>query len=297
MKTSILEELRFKVFQSGNPLYLFIGLNVGIFLLINLLGLIEFLFNRNGGVSQFVLAQLVMPANVSDLLFKPWTLLTYMFTQQGFFHLLFNMLWLFWLGRIFTDFLNKRQFIFTYIVGGLAGAVVFLLLFNFLPAFEGRAARSVLLGSSAAVSAIIVGAAVLVPDYTIRLLFFGNVKLKYLAIAFIVLDLLGISGGNAGGSIAHLGGALFGYLYIVQLRKGDDWSKLFTRKLKARKTKFTVHRNTGSASRGSSVRNPDTVPDQDYIDSILDKISQSGYQNLTAAEKDALFKASKQDQN
>ncbi|HLT41609.1 MAG TPA: rhomboid family intramembrane serine protease [Sphingobacteriaceae bacterium] len=287
MKSPIVDELRYKVFKSGNPLFLFIGLNVIVFLVINLVALFEFILNTGGFLSSFMQLQLALPASLGDLVYKPWTLITYMFTQREFFHMLFNMLWLFWLGRIFLEFLNKRQFIFTYIAGGLAGAITFLILYNTLPVFAGDIHRSVLIGASASVTAIIVSSAVLVPHYSIRLLFFGNVKIVYLAIAFIVLSLLGIGGDNSGGNIAHLGGALLGYLYITRLNKGSDWSTWFTRKKK--KHPFKVYKNKAPVSpeRSSS--------DQAYIDSILDKILQSGYKSLTKAEKDALFNASKED--
>jgi membrane associated rhomboid family serine protease len=289
MKSPIVDELKYNVFKSGNPLYLFIGLNVIVFLIINLVLFFEFILNSSGQVSSFIQLQLAMPASLGDLLYKPWTFVTYMFTQRGFFHLLFNMLWLFWLGKIFLEFLSKRQFIFTYLAGGIAGSVVFLILYNTLPVFSTSVNNAVLLGASASVSAIVVGTAVLVPHYSIRLLFFGNVRLVYLALAFVVLDLIGIAGGNPGGNIAHLGGALLGYLYISQLKNGNDWSKLFVRKEK--KHPFKVYKNENPVASKTS------KPDQAYIDAILDKILQSGYKSLTNAEKDALFKASKEDKN
>lgn len=289
MKSPIVDELKYKVFKSGNPLFLFIGLNVIVFLIINLVLLFEFILNSTGQISNFIHLQLAMPASLGDLLYKPWTFVTYMFTQRAFFHLLFNMLWLFWLGKIFLEFLNRRQFIFTYLAGGLAGALIFLILYNTIPVFSASVNNSILLGASASVSAIVVGAAVLVPDYSIRLLFFGNVRLVYLAIAFVALDLIGIAGGNPGGNIAHLGGALLGYLYVSQLKKGNDWSKLFIRKEK--KHPFKVYKNENPIPSKSS------KPNQAYIDAILDKILQSGYKSLTNAEKNALFKASKEDKN
>jgi len=293
MKNSIVSEVRYSVFKSGNPLYQFMAINVFVFLLLNLLYVFEFLFGQAGLVSDFLQKQLIMPANFSLFLLKPWTAFTYMFTQREFFHLLFNMLWLFWLGKIFLDFLNKRQFIFTYLLGGLAGGITFLLLYNFIPVFKSDAQFSFLLGSSASVSAIVVGTATLLPDYTIRMLFFGNVKLKYLALVFIILDLIGLAGANPGGNLSHLGGALLGYLFIVQLQKGRDWSKTFVRK-KRKKPDLKVVRNEQPKS---PIRGSRTIPNQEYIDTILDKISQSGYDNLTKEEKEALFKASKQDQS
>ena len=292
MKNSIVSEVKYSVFQSGNPLYQFIAANVFVFLVLNLLYVVEFLVGRAGVISVFLEQQLVMPANFSLFAVKPWTVFTYMFTQKEIFHLLFNMLWLFWLGKIFLDFLNKRQFIFVYLLGGLAGGITFLLLYNFIPVFRDDAQFSYLLGSSASVSAIVVGTATLLPNYSIRMLLFGDVRLKYLALVFIVLDLIGLAGANPGGSLSHLGGALFGYVFISQLNRGSDWSKVFARK-KKRKPVLKVVRNEHPKTPARAVR---SVLDQEYIDTILDKISQSGYDNLTKEEKEALFKASKQDQ-
>ena len=291
MKSSILHEVKYSVFKSGNPLYQFIAINVGVFLLLNLLFVVEFLTGNAGILSDQIQKQLVVPTQYSLLASKPWTLFTYMFTQREFFHLLFNMLWLFWLGKIYLDFLNKRQFIFSYILGGLAGGITYVLIYNYIPVFKSDAQFSYLLGSSASVMAIVVGTATLLPDYSIRMLFFGNVKLKYLAMVFVVLDLIGIAGANPGGSLSHLGGALFGFLFISRLQKGTDWSKVFVRK---KKPKLQVSRNEEPKVSHTVSR---TIPNQEYIDTILDKISQSGYDKLTKEEKEALFKASKQDQN
>lgn len=290
MKSPIVEELKFKVFKSGDPLYLFIGLNVLVFLLISFVSLIEFFIKPAAGVSSFLLTQLAMPARFMDFLFKPWTLVTYMVTQQGLFHLLFNMLWLFWLGKIFLDFLNKKQFVFLYIMGGIAGGLTFLLLYNTLPAFNSSLSHTILLGSSASVSAIVIGTATLVPTYSIRLLLFGNVRLAYLAIAFIILDLIGLAGGNVGGNISHLGGALFGFLFIYKLKQGTDWSRLFSPKKRTHSFK-KVYKNPYPTESHVS------VPDQAHIDAILDKILASGYKSLTNQEKEMLFKASKKEDN
>lgn len=291
MKSTIVNELKYKVFKSGNPLYLFIGLNVLVFLLINVVAIFEFLLGGGTAASSFVVHNLSMPAKLSSLLFKPWTLFTYMFTQQGFFHLLFNMLWLFWLGGIFLDFLKSRQFIFIYLIGGLGGAILFLLLFNLLPAFTGSVEHAVLLGSSASVSAIVVGTAVLVPEYTIRMFFFGSVRLKYLAIVFVILDFIGISGGNPGGNIAHLGGALLGLIFIMQLKRGRDWSNWTLPEKKIKHPFNEVYKNENYVA-------PETnTPTQTHVDEILDKILKSGYKSLTNEEKDVLFKFSKQEKN
>ncbi len=281
MNRSIFSELYYKVFQSGSPLYLFIGINVLVFLAINLLAVGEFLTNGSGSAADWLELQLAMPAYYKLLPYKFWTIVTYMFTQRGFFHLLFNMLWLYWLGLIFLDFLNKRQFIFTYLAGGIMGALLYLLAYNLIPVFSGSVERSVLLGSSASVMAVVFATATLVPDFTIRLLFFGGVKLKYLALAYFVLDIIGI-GSNPGGSIAHIGGAVVGFVYIKQLKSGKDLSNIFKRKSKL---KIVKNKSTAAA--------PAALPNQETIDKILDKISHSGYDSLTKTEKEQLFKASK----
>jgi len=290
-KRSWIGDLWHRAFRSGNPLYLMIAINVVIFLVLGILSLTGALRITSVPLAEYAVSWLQLPADVTLWLYRPWTVVTYMFTQQGLFHILFNMLWLFWLGIIFLDFLKKAQFTFVYLAGGLAGATVYLLAYNLIPVFREDALFTAMIGSSASVSAVVFATATLLPDYTIRLLLFGNVRLKYLALAFLALDILAMGGTNAGGSMAHIGGALFGFVYIKRLQSGHDWSRLFTKHRKARKLRV--------------VRNPDVsptheeplVPNQEVIDRILDKISQSGYDSLTKAEKEALFKASKQGQN
>lgn len=282
MNKSLFSELYYKVFQSGNRLYLFIGINVLVFLAINLFAAGEFLFAGNTAGADWLTQQVSMPAYWAAVPYKFWTIITYMFTQRGFFHILFNMLWLYWLGTIFLDFLNKRQFTFTYLAGGTMGGLLYLLAYNTLPVFSRAAENSFLLGSSASVMAIVVATATLVPDFTIRLLFFGAVRLKYLALVYFVLDIIGMGGGNPGGSIAHIGGALLGFIYIKQLNKGNDLSNIIKNK-----RKLKVVKNTKGSSTNIS------VSDQEVIDQILDKISKSGYESLSKTEKEQLFKASK----
>jgi membrane associated rhomboid family serine protease len=269
--------------HSGSRLYLFIGINIIIFLILNLTRLIEFLFTKETPWADWLTIQLSMPAYLPNLVYKFWTPLTYMFTQRDFFHILFNMLWLYWMGRIFEDFLNKQQFTFTYLAGGFAGAFLYILSYYTFPVFEDQLQSALILGASASVSAIVIATATLVPDYTVSLLFFGVVRLKYLALVFLLIDLITIVGPNPGGSIAHLGGALLGFIYIKQLRSGRDWSRIFKRRSKLKVVK---------TFRTGSFESPAKGPDQETIDRILDKISQSGYNSLTKKEKEQLFKAS-----
>ncbi|WP_028298435.1 rhomboid family intramembrane serine protease [Olivibacter sitiensis] len=286
MNKSVFSELYYTAFRSGNPSYTLIAVNVLIFLVVAVAAVVDRL---SGTAIWPVLSDmLAMPSGLGRLLFRPWTLFTNMFVHFEVFHLLFNMLWLYWMGNIFLDFLNNRQFLFTYLAGGLLGSICFLAIYNLVPSFAQQ--ETLLIGASGCIYAVVAGAATLVPDYTIRLLFFGNVRLKYLAIAFTVLSVIGLGGGNVGGNVAHLAGALFGFIYIKQLQRGNDWSKMFKRK-KTRRLKVVINeRPSQKREQGRT-----TFSNQEYIDSILDKISKSGYASLSKEEKDALFKASKQD--
>jgi len=282
MNRSIFSELFNKAFRSGNPLFLFMGINILVFLAINFFALGEYLFGRQTSGADWLIRQVSVPAYYADLPLKFWTILTYMFAHRDFFHLLFNMLWMYWMGQIFMDFLNKRQFIFIYFSGGLLGALLYVLAYSTIPVFENNALNSILLGSSASVMAIVVSTATLVPDFTIRLMLFGTVRLKYLALAYFVLDIIGMGGANPGGSIAHIGGAIMGFIFIKQLQNGNDLSKILTKR-----SKLKVVKRTGTTTTKNN------LTDQDAIDSILDKISQSGYESLSKIEKEQLFKASK----
>ncbi|WP_207428109.1 rhomboid family intramembrane serine protease [Pedobacter sp. SYSU D00535] len=282
MSRSMVDELKAKMLHSGSRLNLFIGINIIVFLVIGILKLVSFL-GISPALAAIAVENLRLPAYLPALLVKPWTLLTYMFTHLEFFHFLFNMLWLYWMGRIFEEFLNNRQFTFTYLAGGFAGAFLYILFYNVFPVYQDDLPLARMHGASAGVMAIIVATATLLPDYEIRLLLIGGVRLKYLALVYIVLDVIGIAGANSGGSLAHLGGALLGFVFIKRLQAGSDWSKLFNRE-----KRFKVIRNEPAKSSTSY----SALPDQEVIDRILDKISKSGYDSLSKQEKEQLFRAS-----
>lgn len=285
MNNNLIKDLKFKVFQSGNPIFLYIGINTLIFVAFALINIPFFLSGNGAGVySGWIREYAGFPADLAKLPTRFYTILTYQFFHAGLLHILFNMLWLYWMGRIFLDFLKPRQFHFVYLTGGFAGALLYLLAYNVFPVFATAVSQATVIGSSASVMAVIVASATLVPDYSIRLLFLGDIKLKYLALAYIVLDLIGIASADAGGSFAHLGGAILGFGYIRLLKSGTDWSNLFKRK-----PKLKVVRNE-SARQGA--KKADAV-NQEEIDRILDKISKSGYDKLNKEEKETLFKASK----
>jgi len=223
-----------------------------------------------------------------------------MFLQEDFMHLLFNMIVLYFGGKIFTDYLSKKQLVNTYIWGGIIGALFFIITFNIFPVFQASVSRSVALGSSASVLAILIAAATYIPNYTVQLILIGRVKLKYIAIAFVALDILSIERGNPGGHIAHIGGAVWGYLSIILMKKGYknplgiNWfgfRKVFDWFKHDPKSNFkNVHYNKKTVS--DEEYNKDRANRQKNIDEILDKISRSGYESLSKEEKELLFKAS-----
>jgi membrane associated rhomboid family serine protease len=287
--STLWKDIQYKLLQSGNKISLLIGINVIVYLAINILAVIEQLFTGfgNSAILAFTNEYLLLPASLPKLLVRFWTPLTYMFMHAGIFHILFNMLWLYWMGQIFEEYLGNKRTIGLYIFGGLAGGLLFVACYNLLPAFTGvnAAATATVVGASASVMAIIIATATLLPNYTISLILLGPVKLKWIALFYIVVDFLGIAGANAGGEIAHLGGALLGFIYIKQIQRGHDWigaiSKLFEPK---NKMQVISHNRMQKKSSGA--------PRQDEVDRILDKISGSGYDSLTKQEKETLFRAS-----
>lgn len=284
---SILNEIKTS-YKLGSNLTRLTYINLAVFLLYNIIKALLFVAGTRIGSSYVWL--FAVPADLGSLITHPWTLLTYMFFHEDFLHILFNMLWLYWFGKLFLQFLTQVQLVGVYILGGLSGAVLFILAYNLLPAFGAQGA--VALGASASVMAIVFAVSTLRPNYEIYLLFLGAVKLKYLAIATIVIDIISIPAGNAGGHIAHLGGALFGYLFALMLTKGTDLTapikKLATISFKRkRRTKMKVNYSRPETDWEYNSRKQAT---QKELDAILDKISKSGYGSLTKEEKDALFK-------
>lgn len=285
-RKNTLADLKFKVFQSGNPVFFYIGMNTIVFVAVALFSVTYFLAgNTQFRFIDYLREYVAFPAAFPKLPFRFYTALTYQFFHEDIFHVLFNMLWLFWIGRIFTEFLKPRQFHFVYLAGGVMGALFFALAYNFIPVFAGNVYAATVIGSSASVMAIAVATTTLVPDYTMSMMLIGSVKLRYIVLAYIVIDLIGIASTNAGGSFAHLGGAFLGFVYIKLLQSGKDWSGIFKRKPKLKVVKNDSR--TGNVTKNSNLAN------QKEVDAILDKISKSGYDKLTKQERETLFKASK----
>ncbi|MCB0805847.1 MAG: rhomboid family intramembrane serine protease [Bacteroidales bacterium] len=287
------------ILRNNNMLVRLILINVAVWLAIMVLDTILDLFNSN--FSSEMVHWLAVPASVERLITRPWTLFTYMFLHLDFWHILFNMLWLFWFGRIFLEYLSEKQLLTTYLIGGLAGAVFYIISFNIFPKFQNAYLESMALGASASVMAIVVAISFYVPNYRIYLLFLGPVKIYYIAIFSIILDILMIRSENSGGHLAHLGGAMWGFFYIYMLRNGTDIVNWFNRlpkiNLKAgnnRKKNKSHFKNVYTAGRPVSDEdyNRHKKMNQEKIDTILDKISKSGYNSLTKEEKEMLFRSS-----
>lgn len=293
--------------NSGNTISILLIINVCMFILINLFKVIDKLFieGPDGIFYAPAMEQILLRAEIMGLLTHPWTLITHMFAHEGVFHLVFNLLFLYWFGRIIQEFIGNRHLLPLYILGGLSGAFLMVLSYNIFPGLSTEVAYVRALGASAGVMAIVVGAATLVPNYTVFLILLGPVKLKYIALVLVILDFVGMAGLNGGGAIAHLGGALMGFIYIRQLHVGHDWATPFDKSLSfisglfkgKRKGPRVVYKRETATAGGSSKRpSPEQGQrDQARIDSILDKINQSGYDSLTKEEKEFLFRYSNKD--
>jgi len=292
-----------RFFRSKAVLPRLILINAAIWLAIGIMRVFSFLLNvPDSSLTNFIVDYLALPAKLESLYSRPWTLVTYMFLHIDFFHFLFNMLWLFWFGKIFLEFLKSGQLLLIYLLGGLSGGILYVLFYNIFPVFEKSLDLSVALGASASVMAIVTAISFYVPGYSIHMLFLGRIRIFYIALFLFILDFFMIRSENAGGHIAHIGGALFGLSYIVARRKGMNfsgvWNILWFKKLfrMISRRKLKVGYNNTSATYGRPLSDDEynvlKAERQRKIDDILDKISKSGYESLTGEEKDLLFKSS-----
>ncbi len=290
-----IDELKVR-YRAGSMLIKLIYVNVAVFLVLRLAVAFAFLL---GTTADWMLALIEVPSHWQQVLYRPWTLLTYMVAHYDVLHIVFNMLWLYWLGTMFLDYFTPKQLTGLYVLGGLGGAAAFVLAGSFMPAF--RYGQSYLIGASASILAIVVAVAVTAPKRPVRLFVIGDVQLKWVAIVTLLIDFLGIDAGNAGGHIAHLGGALVGLVYGVSMRRGTDVTSrlnalidrlcmLFKRKGRGVGQPVGGRAYHYSASQRHEAKSQ--TPTEAEIDVILDKIKRSGYSALTDAERDTLFRAS-----
>jgi membrane associated rhomboid family serine protease len=298
----MLDEFK-NAFQRHNNAHVqLIIINIVVFLAIGLITIIGDITSTSY-IADFVYNQFTIPPKFDDFITHPWTLVTYMFahSRNDIFHIIFNMLVFYWFAKLFIEYLGSDKLISVYILGGLAGGIAYLLVFNLVSYYVERSGFPGMVGASAAVYAVVVAVATLLPDYTFYLMFLGPIKIKYIAAFYVVISFLGTTQANAGGNIAHLGGALIGFVYMKQLQAGTNWGNWITVTLYWIKNLFKARSNVKvsyrkkepvtSSSRTSSSNA--SKSSQEEIDAILDKISDRGYESLTKDEKEKLFNASK----
>ncbi|HRT47354.1 MAG TPA: rhomboid family intramembrane serine protease [Bacteroidales bacterium] len=283
-------------FRHGTSLTRLIILNIAVFLAISVIGIIGFLL-ANPEISDYTIRLFSVPSSFKSFILRPWTVITYMFTHKDLLHIAVNMLWLYWFGKIFLDYLDQKKLVAVYLLGGITGALLYVISYNIFPAFSEFAGSSIpLLGASAAVMAVVVAISVYVPDYTVFLFLLGRIKIKYIALVIFILTSIVDFQANSGGKLAHIGGALFGYIYTVYYRKGKDLGKwlnriidFFVTFLKPRKKlKVTYKKRVTDDYEYNRIK----AERQARINEILDKISKGGYDSLTREEKDFLFRES-----
>ena len=289
-----------ETFRRGNIFIQLIYINVSIFIIGTLINVFLQLFQHS---IPDIFGIFALPASFIRFFHQPWSIITYMFMHAGFMHILFNMLWLYWFGQLFLYFFSGKHLRGLYILGGICGGLLYMISYNLFPYFRPMVEVSTMVGASASVLAIVVATAYREPNYPVRLFLFGTIRLKYLALIVVLTDLLFITSGNAGGHIAHLGGALAGLWFAASLSKGTDitvWinrildgvSSLFYKKNWKRKPKMKVHYGNYSREQDYDY-NARKKAQSDEVDRILDKLKKSGYESLTTEEKKSLFDASK----
>lgn len=284
-----------------------IYINVGVFIALHLVVVVLMLFNVS---SQEWLSYLEVPSRLSVLPYRFWTIFTYMFVHYDVWHLLFNMLWLYWFGSIFVQYFSQKHLSVLYVAGGVAGAVLYLMSYNIFPYFADK--QGMMCGASAAIMAIVFATTIRVPDYRVNLMFVGAVSLKYIAAVVIVIDLLSMTSPNAGGHFAHIGGALMGVIFGLCWNRGKDilapvngladrivsgWGRPKIRFKHSPSTKKKPAQNTSQSHQETERKRPETdgeyrmrkKQEAEEIDRILDKIKKSGYSALTTEEKQRLF--------
>ena len=297
----ILDDLK-RTFRQGNIVVRLIYINVAAFVLGLLFAVVLGLFNID---INYLLRDLYLPADLLQLLRRPWTLITYMFMHAGMWHLLGNMLWLYWFGKLFLYFFSSKHLRGLYVVGGLAGALLYIVAYNLFPVFSAQLYSATLVGASASVLAIAIATAVREPDFRINLMLIGPVKSKYFALFIVLFDVLYVESDNAGGHLAHLGGALAGWWFVRGLGQGYDvthWVNVcidavgglfHKRERKPRKPKMKVHVNNARGNRAADYEyNARKKTQSDEVDRILEKLKKSGYSSLSEEEKRELFEAS-----
>ncbi|WP_028892978.1 rhomboid family intramembrane serine protease [Tenacibaculum sp. 47A_GOM-205m] len=284
---NVLDNLKYR-FKHAGVVEKLIYVNLAVFLLVLFSSSFGKLFHANNNL---FINWFALPANFNDFLSKPWTIITYGFLHTNFIHILFNLIILFFVGNLFVDYFTQKQLLSFYLLGTVFGGLIFMVGYNFFPLFAKDIDSNVLLGASAGTSAILIGIATYIPNYSFKIPLIGYVKLWHIAIIKIILDFIQISGDNAGGHLAHIGGAILGFFYVRSASNKElgifkSIKQLFTKKKRKLKTVYKSGNKTSS-------KNVNKTKNQQEIDAILDKISKSGYDTLSKSEKEFLFKQGK----
>ncbi len=273
-------------FKKGSIVEKLIYINTGVYILALFFEVVKGLYKSD---TNFLITWFSLSADTSTLLTTPWTLLSYGFLHVDFLHILFNLIVLFFIGNLFIEYFTQKQLLQFYVLGTLFGGLLFIASYNYFPLFTNKS--PMLIGASAGVSAIFIGIATYMPNYQLKIRFIGFVKLWYLAAIFVLFDIMQLAGNNAGGHFAHLGGALFGFLYVNQAsnKKVGIREKIIAFFTSQKKPLKTVYKSKNKKSKVQKTKSEQ----QQQIDNILDKISKSGYETLTKKEKEFLFQQGK----
>jgi membrane associated rhomboid family serine protease len=282
-------------FKNGDGLSRLIFVNIAVFVVLLIISVVEQFSGRSIRLEEYPNIYLSSTSNLELLARRPWTIITHMFAHIEVGHFLFNLVTLFTVGKLFRHFLGSKRLVANYILGGLAGFLVYLICYNVFP---GLNANSSILGASAAVMSLIITIGMVKPNYSIKLFGVFEMKLIWLCGILVFVDLISLQKGfNSGGHLGHLGGALYGFLYARNYNQGKNMASWFENLLsrisslfngKKRSDLHAVHKRPKTDEQF----NVEKASRQKRIDQILDKISRAGYESLTKEEKDFLFKYS-----
>ena len=288
MFRSIWEDISYQ-FRRGNIVMILICICIVFFLVFETLHLGFWSAKKDVWYYVNIYDRFALPLSFGSLLWQPWSLITFMFMHAGLSHIVFNMLCLYWFGEIYELYMREKRLLAIFIFGSLTGGILTMCISHLLPVLATSINNGHLVGASAGIFAVMFAATALNPEHRVNIWLIGEVAIKYVALVCFLISYVTIAGGNAGGMISHIGGAAFGYLYIISLRAGTDWftfldkiAGLFKPKSKLKATYVNTANRKDSPSDS----------EQKKLDLILDKIAKSGYNSLSKEEKDFLFKFS-----
>ncbi len=287
MANFIIEDIKNAWNKRENGLIKIILINIIVFVSISVVQVVLTISGLSTFFTMFI-NKLMLPASLGTFILQPWSLITYFFLHMSFMHILWNMLFLYWFGKIINDNIGNNALISLYVLGGIIGGLFYMAIYNIVPYYGERVSDSLMLGASAGVFSVVVGSATLMPNYTFYLLLIGPVRIKYIALFYVLLSFFDVTGTNAGGEIAHLGGAFIGYIYIRQLQNGINIGEGIITFIN-----FFSEKKENKKKKKENIQKETEETTQDEVDKILDKISESGYSSLTSKEKERLFNASK----